>query len=186
MDDAGFVAGIKQGDPKIESQFYRLHYATVENYILKNSGSPEDARDIYQEAVVVVFHKIKKGQLNHRTASLSTFIFAVAKNKWLYQLRKDKKTEEVAVPVDSVSHFQEPEEHHLEQEEQFRQLETVLGMINELCLKIILAFYIEKMSIKQMTQKFEYKDENGMKKRKSLCMKTARENLLIIRKQREL
>jgi hypothetical protein len=53
-------------------------------------------------------------------------------------------------------------------------------MIDELCGQIIRSFYLENMNMKSMASKFGYKDENSMKKRKSLCIKAVRQNLISI------
>lgn len=182
MTDPEFIAGIKREDTKIESRFYSLHYPMVEKMILQNNGSPEDAKDIYQEAIVTVFFKIKKGKLDQKTASLKTFVYSVARKKWLYHLRKNRKMTMTAL-TDSYHELVEDTDSKFLEEEKHQKVARALEMINELCVKIIKAFYYEKMSMKRMAAKFGYKDENSMKKRKSLCMKAARENLVLINKR---
>ncbi len=182
MTDQEFIDGIKREDKKIECRFYALHYPMVEKMILQNNGSPEDAKDIYQDAIVTVFFKIKKEALDQRTASLKTYVYSVARNKWLYHLRENRKVAMIAL-TDTYHELVEDNELKFEEEEKHKKAAQALEMINELCVKIIKAFYFEKMTMAKMASKFGYKDENSMKKRKSLCMKAARENLILITKR---
>lgn len=184
MTDDHLFTGIKNGNRRAEAAFYKLHYRMIEKMVLANNGSPEDAKDIYQETIMTVFSRIKNGELDCRTASLKTFLFAVANNKWKYHLREVKK-----IPVTSLGDeyqiiFPDEKECSIEQEERYRKAAIALEMIDDLCVRIIKAFYLDKMNMKKMAAEFGYKDENGMKKRKSLCMKAARQNLILINRKK--
>jgi RNA polymerase sigma factor (sigma-70 family) len=178
MTDDQYIAGIKQDLRQIEAAFYKLHYGMVEKMVLANSGSLHDAKDLYQESILAVFSKIKKGELDNRTASLKTFLYSVAWNKWKYHLREVKKVHMMVLEGDHPLIDDKYESN--EMEEKHRKVEIALEMIDELCERIIKAFYLEKMTMKSMASKFGYKDENSMKKRKSLCMSAVRQNLMSI------
>ncbi len=80
-----------QGNTKAFAKLYQYYYGFVENYVLKNNGTKEDAQDIFQETLIVFFEKLKQEDF-YLTASLKTYIIAISKNMWLNVLRKNKKT----------------------------------------------------------------------------------------------
>ena len=65
----------------------------VESWILNNSGSRDEVQDLFQEALIVLVHNLRKKEFKF-TASPSTFLFAIAKRLWLKQLRKKKTSKE--------------------------------------------------------------------------------------------
>ena len=183
MNDAEYITAIKIGHKATEAHFYRAHFSYIEFMVLKNSGSPEDAKDIYQEPVLVLYDKIVKGELDYLTCSLKSYLYSIALNKWRYHLRNIRRVSFIDLP-DEIQQAQESHDQEMV-EHRFDLAEEALEMIDELCLKIIRAFYLQKMKLNVMAKKFGYKDENSMKKRKSLCMKTARRNLMVLQNKKK-
>ncbi len=50
---------IKANDEKVLGELYRHNYRKVENYILKNSGTAEHAKDIFQEAFLALWPNVQ-------------------------------------------------------------------------------------------------------------------------------
>src|SRR6185436_11226786 len=69
--------------------FERLHkdcFPIVAKYVKQNSGSRQDAEDIFQEAIIVLLNNIRHPGFQ-LTASLKTYLFSISKNLWLKKLR---------------------------------------------------------------------------------------------------
>ncbi len=47
--DDEFVAAIRRGDDRALAQLYRLHFPMISHYVLQNSGTEDEAKDVYQE-----------------------------------------------------------------------------------------------------------------------------------------
>lgn len=71
-------------------EVYSRHFPEVKSYIVKNSGTETDAKDIFQDALVLTYQKLKSGSLSLE-CSLATYIFAVSRNMWMNSLRKRRK-----------------------------------------------------------------------------------------------
>jgi len=71
------------------SDLYKNAYPPVENYILNNKGTDEDAKDLFQDGMLVVLEKIRKSN-KIGNLDLSSFLFQVCKFKWLNELKKKK------------------------------------------------------------------------------------------------
>jgi len=61
--DEEFVAAIRRSDDRALAQLYRLHLPMVTHFVLQNSGSEDEAKDVYQEGVMVFYEKVRDGSL---------------------------------------------------------------------------------------------------------------------------
>ncbi|AXT52321.1 sigma-70 family RNA polymerase sigma factor [Aquimarina sp. BL5] len=84
------LEGIAAGDTAIIKAFYKKNYNYIRGYILQNSGEEEDAEDVFQDALVVMYQKLRSGTLDINV-SIRTYFYAICKNTWRSRLRKKKK-----------------------------------------------------------------------------------------------
>ena len=68
------LKAIEKGDPQIILKLYRQSLPNIKRYVLHNSGRAEDAEDLFQEAMVIVYEKIIKKELV-LSSSLATYLF---------------------------------------------------------------------------------------------------------------
>ena len=71
-------------------------YPKLKKLVLSNSGSSSDAKDLFQDCMVVLFRKAHEKNFV-LTSSVDTFIYAIAKRMWLHKLRKRKPSESLEV-----------------------------------------------------------------------------------------
>ncbi|HEY4337609.1 MAG TPA: sigma-70 family RNA polymerase sigma factor, partial [Puia sp.] len=60
-DEQKLLEGLAQNDRKAIEAIYKQHFNMVQSLILNNNGYPDDARDIFQEAMIVLFEKARSG-----------------------------------------------------------------------------------------------------------------------------
>ena len=87
--DTEMLAGLKSRNEKILKAYYKLFYSGIRHFVLKNSGSEEDARDLFQDVILVLFQKVRKDSFL-LTCSLSTYLFSVSRLLWFKELSKRK------------------------------------------------------------------------------------------------
>ncbi|MEL6560412.1 MAG: sigma-70 family RNA polymerase sigma factor [Bacteroidota bacterium] len=85
------LKGILEGNEEVIKYVYRRNLPSITKFVVSNSGTEADAEDMFQEALIVVYDKLRKDQLKLRS-SLSTFLFSICKNLWMKVLRKNKKS----------------------------------------------------------------------------------------------
>ncbi|AXT51319.1 sigma-70 family RNA polymerase sigma factor [Aquimarina sp. BL5] len=86
------IDGIIAGDSSILKSFYKKNLPLVRRLILKYNGTTEDVEDIFQEALVLLYHKLKSGELDVYT-SIHSYFIGICKNMWRNQLRKKRISE---------------------------------------------------------------------------------------------
>ena len=83
--DAQLIRAIQSGDERALSQLYRLHWPMVSHFVLQNSGTEDDARDVYQEGVMVFYEKVRENSLE-LSCQIKTYLYAVCRRLWLKRL----------------------------------------------------------------------------------------------------
>ena len=66
---------------------YKRYYGLLENYIINNNGSKDDAADIIQETIVAFVEIVEQNKFRGE-ASIKSFLYAITRNLWLAELRK--------------------------------------------------------------------------------------------------
>jgi RNA polymerase sigma factor (sigma-70 family) len=167
--DESIIQGILCSDDKALAHLYHEYADMVSHLIITNSGSKDDAEDIFQDTIIVIYEKIKSGgfKLN---SSLKTYIYAVSRNLWLYKLRqksRDSKLEEsfMVIPVDEmeVDNFYEENNNH-------DKMPDYIRLLGESCKKILLMFYYEKLSTKDIADKMQLAGSDYVKTQKYRCL----------------
>ncbi|HRH37039.1 MAG TPA: sigma-70 family RNA polymerase sigma factor [Flavobacteriales bacterium] len=81
-----WVDALLRNDMGTVRALYRQHFPGIKQYVLQNSGTGNDAQDIFQEAMTVLWMSAKEGRLAPDTEP-GAFLYRVAKNKWLDVVR---------------------------------------------------------------------------------------------------
>ena len=83
--DSEFIDGLRTDNDVALSALYKKYFNVVLKYVLNNSGTEEEAQDIYQETVIVLYNNARKPDFTLNCA-MQTYIYSVAKRLWLKQL----------------------------------------------------------------------------------------------------
>ena len=81
MNDQEILVRLKQGDENTLDLLYKQHYRMIIKLIVKNNGSEEEAKDIYQESLIVLWQKAKSENFI-LTSKISTYLYSICLNLW--------------------------------------------------------------------------------------------------------
>lgn len=143
-------------------------FPAIKKHIVRNSGTIEDAKDVFQDALVILYQKMKTGKFV-LTVPISTYLHAVVKNLWLQELRKRKKLPIAETNTDVV-------EDLIEQEHGFDTASAAFNFLGEKCRDLLMLFYFKKMSYKEITALLQFGSEETAKNQKYRCIQKAKEN----------
>jgi RNA polymerase sigma factor (sigma-70 family) len=175
MTDDQVIHGLKTGNytPAVKA-LYR-YYPVVRQMVLKNSGSKQDAEDVYQEALIILFRKAKETDFQ-LSSKLDTFLFSICRYYWLAELRKRKK--EVSSDLEQAIDQPELVQSLIEEELQFVQAEKSILQLGEKCRDLLRLFYFEKLDFRAIASKLGFSNEKVAKNQKYRCLEKAREHFL--------
>lgn len=164
-DDYILIEGIRDGDNKIILQIYQLYFDRIRVFIENNSGKENDALDIFQDALMILYQKSKDPSFQ-LSSSLYTYLFAICKNQWFKQLKKnsyqDRTISDDLVLIDKeriLDAIYEKERYQL-----YRQKFKTLG---ENCQQILNLFF-EGKSMREIASLMNI-SEKYARKRKFSC-----------------
>src|SRR5688572_23005328 len=146
--DESLIAGIRQDDDRALSYLYKLHYPMVSHFILSNSGTSDEAKDIFQEGILVFYEKIKDGTLE-LTCQIKTYLYSVCRRLWLKKLTEKNRFSGVIDSENFVGLEDEsvaPEETELK----FSVMEQAMNQLGEPCRTLLEDFYIKSSSMQDI------------------------------------
>ncbi|GAB5523918.1 MAG: hypothetical protein Roseis2KO_17900 [Roseivirga sp.] len=143
---------------------YKEHFHAIKSFILKNSGNLDEANDLFQDALVIFYVKVRKGEYRN-TSSLKTYLFGIARNLWLKELRRRRIAQKHLSVEDDID-FQE---ELIIQESQVT-IRKVMELINEECKRLLMDFYFEGQSMAQLTNRYGLGSEAAAKNKKYRCL----------------
>lgn len=172
------VRAICQNDDVILQQIYQDGFPKVKKYVLVNQGTEDEAKDIFQEAFLVVWQNVKNELfIPINQTAIQGYLYQIAKNKWLDWLRssrfKKSQKEESSFFVN-----QECEEEEENIEDKYLQLEQAFDKLGPDCQDILRSFYFLKKDMKEIAVKFGWTPQT-VKNNKYRCMEKLRKLVLL-------
>ena len=167
LTDDELLTGLAEGSDAALTQLYRRYFPMVMHFVTTNSGNEDDAKDIYQEALVVLYEKVKSGSLELH-CQLKTYLYSVGRRLWLKQLSQRSRfmvndSEEFTSVDDDLT-------DHLERDRQFDLMAESLDRLGEPCRTLLEDFYIRHSSMQDITEKFGYTNTDNAKTQKYKCL----------------
>ena len=137
--DQRYLLALLNNDATLINEIYKKCAGKVKSFVLFNNGSSNDAEDIFQEALVDVYHQAKYKGLE-LTCPFEPFLLLVCKRKWLNELKK-RSILPVTKEEDSLLHIGEDTFEQAEQlekqQEQSRLFLKAFEKLGERCQEII-------------------------------------------------
>jgi len=168
LNEQALLQGLAIADRKAIETIYKLHYKMVQAFILNNNGTAEDAKDIFQESMVVLYEKVTSGvfELN---CQLKTYLYSVSRRLWLRRLQQQSRymftdTEHEYISVD------EETETHEQRDREFEMMGKALNGLGEPCRSLLEAFYIRKLGMQEIASMFGYTNADNAKNQKYKCL----------------
>jgi RNA polymerase sigma factor (sigma-70 family) len=139
-------------------------------FISQNSGMESDARDIFQEAIILFYEKVRNNSLTLR-CSIKTYLYAVCKKAWLKQLYKSHRYM-LAIKETETEELEEPDENWLNDEwsDPLTILQDSLLALGEPCRGLLVDFYMGQLSMVEISEKYRYTNADNAKNQKYKCL----------------
>ncbi|WP_033563336.1 RNA polymerase sigma factor [Sphingobacterium sp. SYP-B4668] len=170
-NDQEIVDGILAGDNLALDAIYKLYYPSISHMILQNNGSEEEAKDIFQEAVIVLYDKVTFGNFELKS-KLKTYLYSICRRLWLKQLNRSG----ASYATNDINDYQDTLQYeddiakHEEQDLKFSQMEAAMNKLGEPCKTILQDFYINNHSMQEICEKFGYTNTDNAKTQKYKCL----------------
>jgi RNA polymerase sigma factor (sigma-70 family) len=162
MTEQELFARICQGDEQALDFIYRKYYRMMVRLVTSNNGTENEAKDVYQEAIVVFWQKANSGNLV-LTSKMSTYIYSVCLNLWRKELDRKKR---FSNEEKDATEYQEQEK-----EERVKIIHECIDKLDDTCKKVLSYYYFDGMSMKEIAEKIGFANTDTTKTKKYKCKK---------------
>ena len=167
--DKHLLEGLALNDTTVIESIYRDTYPMIQALILNNNGDSDEARDIFQEAMIVVYEKAISADFELH-CQLKTYIYSVCRRLWLKRLQQLQRYGSLVENVEDTIAVDEDLELHDKQNADFQIMETAMSKIGEPCKSLLDAYYIQKKNMQEIAVEFGYTNADNAKTQKYKCL----------------
>ena len=173
VSDPELVHNLRSGTEINESikAIYRDHFDSLSWFVVNNSGSRQDAEDVFQEVVLNFIELVQKDKFRGES-TVKTFLFSLNKHIWLNELKRRGRAEARELKYERGRDEKEPDVSEVIVDRESRQ--KVMQVVEELgdtCKKILVLFYYENRSMKEILETLDYENEQVVRNKKYKCLK---------------
>ena len=157
------------------AELYQEYYPMIRSYIMNNNGNDDDAADIFQDALIVLYDKVRD-PVFQLTCTIKTFVYSICRNLWLKKLARRKQhlnTKDTLPTAKLPPNIAEI----LETNEQTTFVANLLNQIGKDARQILIYYYFEGLKTKEVTKKMGFANDFVTRNKKSNSLKVLRKLL---------
>jgi RNA polymerase sigma factor (sigma-70 family) len=163
------LQGLARNDKKAVETIYKDNYSTIQSLIINNNGSADDAKDIFQEAMIVLYEKARSGSFE-LNCQIKTYLYSVSRRLWLKRLQQSSRYSGDIGHAESTVPVEEDIEEHSRRDQEFEMMEKAIGNLGEPCKSLLEAFYLQKKNMQEIAANFGYTNAENAKTQKYKCL----------------
>lgn len=169
QEEQALLEGIAKSEREAMRQVYHQYLPEIRAFIRRNSGTEDDASDLFQEAVIVLYRKLQTGDF-HLTSTLGAYLISICRNQWYDRLKRHSYKKELRMEVIEKYDYEDPDQDTIAAiQESTRKsvFQKAFLKLGDSCQKILSLFF-QKIPMKEIAVQLDT-TEGYVKKRKSVC-----------------
>ncbi len=171
--DSETLAGLRNKESGAFEILYKFYYPPVERFVLSNNGSVDDAKDVFQETVIVLLDKVPMDDFK-LSSSLKTYIYSISSNIWLKRLREAKRAANVQVKeVFAELHGSGTYANQIHTAQE-RKVRTLMDKISAHCRRLLNLMFFRKKTIDEIVKEEGYSNAHTAQNQKYKCIQQAK------------
>lgn len=163
------LKGLANSDKRATETIYRDNYSMIQSFVINNNGSADDARDIFQEAMVVLYEKSRDATFT-LNCQIKTYLYSICRRLWLKRLQQLNKYSTQVESLEEIVPVEEEIEEHEKKNNDFILMEHAMSKIGEPCKSLLDAYYLQKKSMQDIASNFGYTNADNAKTQKYKCL----------------
>lgn len=163
-----FVNDLKKDSRKLFEFIYKNYYPPVRTFVIKLKGNEQDAKDVFQDAVMAIIRNANEKKLENRDILFQTYLIAICKHIWYNQLRQPEKETLNESDLADEYGFDEELMKTVDETTERQIYQSNFKKLDKICQKI-LKYHLKKMPDKKIARKARIKNPGYLKKKKHLC-----------------
>ncbi len=160
------LEGILSADHRSIQRVYDQALPQVIRWIAENHGTEQDARDVFQEAMLALFRRLERGDFT-LSCTLTSYLRIICRNLWLTRLRDAKKFQLSPLEDAEAADLSQDMLEQLGQTERQQLFFKHFDALGSNCRRILSLFF-DKTPLAEIARKMKT-SEGYIKKRKFEC-----------------
>ncbi|MBN1186406.1 MAG: sigma-70 family RNA polymerase sigma factor [Bacteroidales bacterium] len=173
--DIELYVGVRERDNKVLTHIYKHFFPLIESLITSNQGDTQEAQDIFQEALIITYRKLKNKEVDV-SGSFKSYIYSIAKFLWFRKLKsgiiRQKYVEEIKSSSDVVNDVTESYITN----QKYKLFQKHFNKLDWFCQRI-LQMQLQKLSYEEIAKNLGKKDPEYIKSKKYKCKEILIKNI---------
>ncbi len=169
INEQVLLKGLAENDRKAIESIYRQHYGMVQALIVSHNGTIEDAKDIFQEGLIVLYERARSGtfELN---CQIKTYIYSVCRRLWLKRFHQLQKLSPEVDNLEETIPVEEELDMYEQRTDDFQLMERAMQNLGEPCKSLLESYYVHRKSMIEIARDFGYTNADNAKNQKYKCL----------------
>ena len=163
------LRGLANNDSKAIETIYKENFKMVQALIINNNGTYDDARDIFQEAMITLYDKAKSDSFV-LTSQIKTYLYSVCRRLWLKRLQQIGKFVAQPEVLEETVAVEDDIDIHEKKNADFAIMDRALNSLGEPCKSLLESFYLQKKGMNEIATDFGYTNADNAKTQKYKCL----------------
>jgi RNA polymerase sigma factor (sigma-70 family) len=168
-DERALLEGLGISDKKAIETIYRENFNSIQALIINNNGSADDAKDMFQEAIIVLYEKVRSGHFE-LNCQIKTFLYSVSRRLWLKRLQQQNRYSAPGDNMEAIVAVDDDLEAHEQRNSEFEMMEKAINQLGEPCKSLLEAYYLQKQNMQAIAANFGYTNADNAKTQKYKCL----------------
>ena len=168
-NEKALLQGLARSDKKAIETIYRENYNMIQSLIINNSGSADDARDVFQEAMIVLYERVRSGSFE-LNCLIKTYVYSVSRRLWLKRLQQMNHYSQVTDNLQETVPVEEEIEENERINNEFQAMDKAISSLGEPCKSLLEAYYLQKKNMQEIALSFGYTNADNAKNQKYKCL----------------
>lgn len=167
LDNKIIVEGIRSQDKDVLEKIYSYYFPTIKRLVIDNKGCEQDAKDVFQEGIIIIYRKIMEDKLILKS-SFKSYMYSVCRFIWIKQFTTNKEN---AGKLDIFLEYEEipdVEEDEYKKHEQYKLYQKHFKRLKKDC-QTLMKLFLEKVSLKEIAKKLKIDSDQYIKRKKYKC-----------------
>ena len=173
LTDKEIVEGLQENNHLEDAALkyvYSTYFPTIKNYILSRGGNDVEAKDIFQNVIIVFYQNVKAKKFELK-ARISTYLITLARNMWVNRKKELVKLVTLDTWSDTGKNENKLVIDHLLETERSEFAVKLMEKLGEDCRKVLTLSIYQKLSMKKISELMGFQNEQVARNKKSKCLK---------------
>ena len=169
LNEQALLKGLAENDSRAVETLYKSHFGMIQHFVTNNNGSFDDARDIFQEAMITLYEKVQLDNFA-LTCQIKTYLFSICKNLWLKRLQQMGKYSAPLSAQEETISVEEDMDQFEKKDAAFAIMDRALNSLGEPCKSLLEGYYLNKKGMQELASQFGYTNADNAKNQKYKCL----------------